>query len=121
MAVLRQVSGQQVPWIVNKMVTEPVRSEDVAFSDQRWRGAGSALSAARHQDAPGLMVLHGVHHLGIDEPRLMSFAAAMASCGLRVLTPELPGIKDYHVITDSVKVIGESANGLRGRRARRSG
>ncbi len=25
---------------------------------------------------------------------------AMASCGLRVLTPELPGIKDYHVSRD---------------------
>ena len=39
----------------------------------------------------------------------MSFAAAMASCGLQVLTPELPGIKDYHVDHDSVRVIGESA------------
>ena len=33
----------------------------------------------------------------------------MASCGLQVLTPELPGIKDYHIDHDSVKTIGESA------------
>jgi pimeloyl-ACP methyl ester carboxylesterase len=59
-------------------------------------------------------VLHGVHHLGIDEPRLVSFAAAMASCGLRVLTPELPGIKDYHVDRSSVQVIGESARWFAG-------
>ena len=32
----------------------------------------------------------------------------MASCGIRVLTPELPGIKDYHVSQDSVEAIGES-------------
>ena len=60
------------------------------------------------------MVLHGVHHLGIDEPRLVNFATAMASCGLRVLTPELPGIKDYHVDLDSVRVIGESAKWFAG-------
>jgi dienelactone hydrolase len=57
--------------------------------------------------APSLIVLHGVHHLGIDEPRLESFASAMASCGIRVLTPELPDIKDYHVDSTSVKTIGE--------------
>ncbi len=44
----------------------------------------------------------------MNEPRLEAFAAAMASCGLRVLTPELPGIKDYHVDTSSIRVIGES-------------
>jgi pimeloyl-ACP methyl ester carboxylesterase len=49
-----------------------------------------------------------VHHLGIDEPRLMGFARAMAACGIRVLTPELPGIKDYHVDEDSVATIGQS-------------
>jgi dienelactone hydrolase len=63
----------------------------------------------RHPGAPGLVVLHGVHHLGIEEPRLVNFARAMAGCGLRVLTPELPGIKDYHVDLGSVRVIGESA------------
>jgi hypothetical protein len=56
-----------------------------------------------------VVVLHGVHHLGIDEPRLENFARAMAGCGLRILTPELPGIKDYHVDLGSVRVIGESA------------
>ncbi len=38
----------------------------------------------------------------------------MASCGIRVLTPELPGIKDYHVSEDSVRTIGESAKWFAG-------
>ena len=108
-AVLRQASGQQVPWIVTKMVTVPVRVEDIQFPTAT--GVVRArlyLPQVRH-NAPGLIVLHGVHHQGIDEPRLRSFAAAMASCGLQVLTPELPGIKDYHIDHDSVKMIGESA------------
>ncbi len=58
--------------------------------------------------APAMVIFHGVHHLGIDEPRLMGFAAAMASCGIQVLTPELPDIKDYRVSEDSVRTIGES-------------
>jgi pimeloyl-ACP methyl ester carboxylesterase len=45
----------------------------------------------------------------MDEPRLMNFARAMASCGLRVLTPQLPGIADYRVDRNSVQVIGDSA------------
>jgi pimeloyl-ACP methyl ester carboxylesterase len=34
----------------------------------------------------------------------------MASCGLQVLTPELPGIRDYRIDQNSIKVIGESTN-----------
>jgi pimeloyl-ACP methyl ester carboxylesterase len=56
-----------------------------------------------------------VHHLGIEEPRLMGFATAMASCGIRVLTPELPGIKDYHVSQGSVRTIGESVKWMAAR------
>ena len=63
---------------------------------------------ANKPNAPAMVIFHGVHHLGIDEPRLMGFAAAMASCGLRVLTPELPDIKDYRVSPDSVTTIGWS-------------
>jgi pimeloyl-ACP methyl ester carboxylesterase len=107
-AVLRLVGGQPVPWIVSKLVSEPVRTEEVTFSTANGVVRGRLYLPERHRDAPGLVVLHGVHHLGIEEPRLMSFAAAMASCGLRVLTPELPGIKDYHVDSASSRVIGES-------------
>lgn len=107
-AVLRLVSGQPVPWIVSKMIAEPVRTEDLQFTTGVGPVRGRLYVPDRHPNAPGLVVLHGVHHLGIDEPRLVSFASAMASCGVQVLTPELPGIKDYHVDRNSVQVIGES-------------
>jgi dienelactone hydrolase len=108
-AMLRLVSGQSVPWIIRKLATEPVRTEEVKFATEAGVVRGRLYLPQRHPNAPGLVVLHGVHHLGMDEPRLVSFATAMASCGLRVLTPELPGIKDYHVDRGSVQVIGESA------------
>lgn len=108
MAVLKQVSGQPVPWIVGAMVAEPISTDDLAIPSATGPIRARLYLPENHPHAPALIVLHGVHHLGIDEPRLMSFAAAMASCGLRVLTPELPGIKDYHVDKSSVQVIGEA-------------
>ncbi len=42
---------------------------------------GTRMVVPMHQ---GLVVLHGVHHLGIDEPRLMGFAAVdgeLRDCG----------------------------------------
>ena len=109
MAVLRLVGGQQVPWVVRELVMVPVRTEEVHFSTGAGAVRGRIYLPQGKPDAPGLVVLHGVHYLGIDEPRLMSFARSMASCGLRVLTPELPGIKDYHVDVGSVGVIGGAA------------
>jgi dienelactone hydrolase len=109
MALLQLVSGQKVPWIVSKLVMEPVRKEEVSFTTESGVVRGRLYLPEKTRDAPGLVVLHGVHHLGIDEPRLVAFATAMAACGLRVLTPELPGIKDYHVDLGSVRVIGASA------------
>lgn len=113
-AVLQRVSGKPVPWVVNEAVAEPVRSEEIHFSTEAGVVRARVYVPVGRPDAPGLVVLHGVHYLGIDEPRLVSFATSMASCGLRVLTPELPGIKDYHVDAGSVRVIGDSATWFAG-------
>ena len=96
-AVLRLMSGQHVPWGVGMVAAKAIRSDEVRFSTEAGLVRARLYVPVGHPDAPALMVLHGVHYRGIDEPRLVSFAAAMAGCGLRVLTPELPGIKDYHV------------------------
>jgi pimeloyl-ACP methyl ester carboxylesterase len=110
-AVLREVSGQAVPWFARE-VTGPVTTRDFSFAVEA--PTGQQMVRARlylpvnKPNAPAMVIFHGVHYLGIDEPRLMGFAAAMASCGIRVLTPELPDIKDYHVSADSVRTIGES-------------
>ncbi|MFZ3266514.1 MAG: alpha/beta hydrolase [Terriglobales bacterium] len=59
--------------------------------------------------APAMVIVHGVHHLGIDEPRLVAFARAMSASGIRVLTPELLSLADYHVESASIALIGYSA------------
>ena len=57
---------------------------------------------------PGMVIVHGVHHLGIDEPRLVAFARAMSASGIRVLTPELLSLADYQIDAQSVELIGYS-------------
>lgn len=107
-AVLKQVSEEPVPWIVGEAVAEPITIEDVQFESSAGAVHARVYLPVNKPNAPAMIVLHGVHHLGIDEPRLESFASALASCGLRVLTPELPDIKDYRVDASSIRIIGES-------------
>src|SRR5580658_7747787 len=64
----------------------------------------------------GAMVLvPGVHHLGIDEPRLVHFARAVSASGVVVLTPEIGALVDYRIEGASADEIGEAAHALRER------
>ncbi|HWR34690.1 MAG TPA: alpha/beta hydrolase [Clostridia bacterium] len=60
----------------------------------------------------GLVLLHGVHHLGIDEPRLVSLARTLAEEGTLVYTPELPAIADYTVDATSQPIINAAVSTL---------
>jgi len=60
-------------------------------------------------DPPGIVVCHGVHHLGIEEPRMQKFARAIASSGVMVLTPELSELADYHIDPHTIQTIGHAA------------
>jgi dienelactone hydrolase len=108
LAVLDLVADKSVPEILHPLVG-PITTREVMLSLPSGTVRARLYYPRRRPDAPALLVLHGVHHLGMDEPRLIAFASAMASCGLRVLTPELPDIKDYHVGANSIATIGESA------------
>jgi len=108
-AVLDLVANQPVPSVLQKIVSEPITTQDLTLNTTQGPIRARMYTPVGHPQAPALVVLHGVHHLGMDEPRLIAFASAMASCGLRVLTPELPDIKDYHVGANSIATIGDSA------------
>ncbi len=61
----------------------------------------------------GIVLVHGIHHLGIEEPRLISFSHAFAQSGVTVLTPEVSELADYRVDPQSIQTIGEAAHFLR--------
>lgn len=111
-AVLDLVGNKPVPGWLRRFVNEPIAVRDVELPLASGTVRGRLYTPINVKNAPALVVLHGVHHLGIDEPRLENFATAMAACGVEVLTPELPDIKDYQVGASSVATIGESAEWL---------
>ena len=61
---------------------------------------------------PAMVVVHGLHQLGMEEPRLVNFAKSLAETGIEVLTPQVDAIADYHVVPESIDVIGKGAQEL---------
>ncbi len=59
---------------------------------------------------PALVLLHGIHRLGMDEPRLVHLARALAAVGADVLTPEIAELSDYRIDPKSIASIGASAS-----------
>ena len=71
-------------------------------------------------DSPGIVVVHGVHFRGIDEPRLTSFARSLAQSGLHVMTPEVRELCDYRIEPSAIETIGEASRLLSTRLGGRS-
>ena len=72
-------------------------------------------------DRGALVLIHGVHQLGIDEPRLVRFARAIAGTGLSVLTPQVDELAQYRIEEGTVDLIGGAARALRERTGRKVG
>ncbi len=113
-AVLDRVGNRPVPALVRWLVVEPVKTTELTLPLPSGAVRARMYTPVNHPDAPAMLVVHGVHYLGMDEPRLEAFASAMAACGLRVLTPELPDIKDYHIGPGSIATIGDAAKWMAG-------
>ena len=95
-------------WIANYDV-HPVDVRDTTF-DFRGQPIPARVYLPRGVGfAPGIVVVHGMHELGIDEPRLVNFARSLAASGFFVMTPLVPGIADYRVEAESADLIGTAA------------
>lgn len=86
-------------------------------ADFEWEG--ESVRARRYvpegsTKAPGVVLLHGIHRLGIDEPRLVGFARALAASGIIVFTPELRELAEYRISEASIPTIGAAASILAG-------
>jgi dienelactone hydrolase len=64
---------------------------------------------------PGVVLVHGVHRLGIEEPRLERFARALAGSGVIVMTPAVTELSDYKVAPRSIETVGAAVEALRAR------
>lgn len=66
-------------------------------------------------NAPGVVLVHGVHHSGIEEPRLERFARAVAAAGVVVMTPSVKELSDYAVAPGSIETVAAAVETLRAR------
>ena len=109
-SLLERVSDPHASgWIANYDV-HPVDAHDTTF-DFRGHAIPARIYLPRGVGfAPGIVVVHGMHELGIDEPRLVNFARSLAASGFFVMTPLVPGIADYRVEAESADVIGSAAS-----------
>lgn len=93
-----------VQWLARE-VQEDVRAVQAGTRSLRARAYRPHVAGR----ASGVVLLHGVHPRGIDEPHLRSFARDLAATGLDVLTPELPELLDNRVEPSTVDDIAACA------------
>ena len=110
--VLLRVQAPQHPGTLARLSAHPIDEVLTEVSTPSGPIRARLYIPKDRPHAPGMVLVHGVHHLGIEEPRLVAFARALSSSGIRVLTPELLSLADYHVDPSSVDLIGYSAYSL---------
>ena len=108
-SLLRHFTDPQASGPLLRWETRPVTTEDVSIPTADGPVRARLYMPVGVAHPWGMVAVHGIHHLGMDEPRLMSFARAISGSGLAVLTPQVDSLADYHVDRDSIPVIGESA------------
>jgi dienelactone hydrolase len=94
--------------------TDNIREERSTFTTP----AGRTIPArwyfpANRADAPAVVMVHGVHNKGIEEPRLERFARSVANVGIVVMTPEVEELSDFHVAPRSIDTVGAAIETVR--------
>lgn len=75
---------------------------------------------ASTEDGPVVLLVHGVHPDGIDEPRLRRFARALADSGLIVFTPELSALAGARLDPGAAHTLAQAAEAIARSEARPS-
>jgi pimeloyl-ACP methyl ester carboxylesterase len=108
-AVLERVSDPKAHGPIADFAAGALREEDgsalVAEGPMQFR-LYIPEEGARHG---GIVLLHGVHHLGINDPRMINLSRALAGAGVEVMTPELQDLADYRITPRTIDTIGASA------------
>lgn len=110
-ALLLQLTAAPLPAAVARLLTHEIAEHDLSLST-----SGAMVRARRYAprsgataELPKLLLLHGVHAKGIDEPRLIAFARALASAGMDVMTPELSALTRFQIRAEQVPEIEQLA------------
>jgi dienelactone hydrolase len=64
----------------------------------------------------GVLLVPGVHSMGIQEPRLRALAADLAGSGITVMTMALPDLMEYQITPRSTDIIEDTVEWMTGQR-----
>jgi len=109
MSVLARFSDPKASGLTASFAAHPIYEAETIAQTQSGPLKVRTYTPTDIKEAPGMMLLHGVHHLGMQDPRMVSLARAMAAAGFVVATPGLHDLTEYHVTPETVDTIGQSA------------
>ncbi len=108
-SLLQRISDPKATgWLANYEV-HPVDVHDSTFTFRGRPIAAHVYTPRGVSFAPGIVIIHGMHRLGIDDARLVDSARAVAASGFFVMTPQVSGVADYRVEGESAELIGTAA------------
>jgi pimeloyl-ACP methyl ester carboxylesterase len=107
-ALLTRFVDPQATGPLLRFETNAVSTEDVTFETKDGDVAGRLYLPTGIAKPHGIVILPGIHHLGIYDPRFTNFSRALAASGFAVLTPVLASLADYRVDSASIPTIGAS-------------
>ncbi len=105
-ALLTSFVNPKATGLILRLEMNPVSTEIVSIPTPDGIVRGRLYLPAGVNHPHGMVVVPGVHHLGIDDPRFINFSRALAESGFAVLTPALNSLADYHVDASSIATIG---------------
>jgi pimeloyl-ACP methyl ester carboxylesterase len=105
-ALLSHFVDPQATGPLLRLETDSVSNEDVSIPTGAGIVPGRLYLPFGVAKPSGIVVLPGIHHLGITDPRFVNFSRALAESGYAVLTPTLAALADYHVDATSIDTIG---------------
>ena len=75
MAILDQLNGKPVPRLLQSIAAMPVTTRTLAIPSSAGTVQARLYTPTTVPNAPGLVLIPGIHYLGMDEPRLICFRA----------------------------------------------
>ena len=119
MSLLARMS-QQKNWIA-RLDQHPYEIQTLTFNSITGLARARLYVPRDVENPPAMVVVHGLHQLGMDEPRLVNFAKSLAETGIEVLTPQVDAIADYRVEPQTIDLIGAAAQFLAARAGEKVG
>jgi hypothetical protein len=109
--VVRVADMQGTPRRIADLDARPVAEQEIAIAVRSGSMRGRAYRPAARSRRTVLLV-SGLHVAGIDEPRLVRLARALASNGITVVTPDLPELSRFEIAPALTDTIEQSAGWL---------